>query len=172
MAYIIYIMLAIFCYNKIVEKLKKFIASIVICLGAGFFGSIVTTPSINTWYAELNKPFFNPPNWIFGPVWTTLYLLMALSLYLVWIKKTKENKRLAIIVFFWQLTLNFFWSFLFFFLRWPAGALAEIVVFLVMIILTFVLFRPISKLAAYLLIPYIAWVCFASILNLFIVLLN
>lgn len=151
----------------------KLLASLGLCFFVAFAGSYVTTPNIDTWYATLNKPFFNPPNWIFGPVWTLLYALMGISLYLVWNKNkyTKKDK-LALLVFCIQLFLNFFWSFSFFGLEMPLLAFFVMLAMWVAIFYTIVLFKKINKTAAYLLIPYLLWVSFATLLNLFIVILN
>jgi len=150
----------------------KLIASIVICQLAGIIGAFFTTPSISGWYASLNKPFFNPPSWLFGPVWILLYLLMGVSLYLVWSQKNQAGKKLALTIFAIQLGLNSFWSIVFFGLQLPWVAFLEILVLLFFIVLTIVKFFPISKISAYLLIPYLLWVSFASLLNLYIVKLN
>ncbi len=151
----------------------KLVISIVICLLVGFIGSFATTPAIPTWYATLNKPFFSPPNYLFAPVWTALYILMGISLYLIWKNGTKNKKNKEAINFFLiQLGLNFIWSFIFFGLQNPLVAFIEIAVLWIAIFITILKFWKISKLAAYLLIPYILWVSFASILNLAIVLLN
>lgn len=155
------------------QKLKAFVKlviSIAFCLSAGTIGSIATMPSIPTWYAALSKPTFNPPNWIFGPVWTTLYILMGISLYILWTKR-KEAK-LAIILFIVQLALNTLWSIIFFGQHLIAVALIEIVLLWLFILLTMIKAYPISKLASLLLLPYILWVSFASFLNLNIWLLN
>lgn len=152
-------------------NISKLFLSVIVCLAAGFLGSFFTVSTIPTWYAALNKPFFSPPNWLFGPVWTTLYILMGISLYLVWISKNKQKQK-AINLFLIQLGLNFLWSFIFFGMRSPALALAEIIALWIAIFLTIRAFYPISKLAANLLIPYILWVSFASLLNLMIVILN
>jgi len=141
----------------------KLIITLIICLGIGWVGSFFTTPSIATWYQTLNKSFLNPPNWVFAPVWTLLFILMAIAWYLIWINP-KQNKK-AHLLFVIQLILNLLWSFCFFYLHNPLLALLEIVVLWVFILLTILSFYKISKPAAYLLIPYIAWVSFASILN-------
>lgn len=154
------------------QPLKLFL-SVFICELVGLLATPFTIASIPTWYAALNKPFFSPPNWIFGPVWTLLYGLMGISLYLIWVQNSKkESKKTALRYFQIQLTLNFFWSFLFFYLRSPEFAFLEIVALLIMIILTIKHFYLLSRPAAYLLIPYLAWVSFASILNLSFALLN
>lgn len=131
-------------------------------------------PAIPTWYQALNKPFFNPPNFVFGPVWTILYLLMAIAFYIVWNSKTKKKaeKERAIHLFLIQLALNFSWSIVFFNLHQLLFSFGVITALWLSILFTIHAFYRISKPAAYLLIPYILWVSFASILNLFIVLLN
>lgn len=160
----------LWCYTKFVN-LKLLIPSMIFPLLTGFVGSYFTFTSINTWYQALNKPFFNPPNFLFGPVWTILYILMGISLYLILMSKSKK-KDLAVKVFFIQLLLNLLWSFIFFSFQNPFLALLEIIALWIAIFMTIRLFLPISKTAGYLLIPYILWVSFALILNLSIVLLN
>jgi translocator protein len=152
-------------------NILKLLISIGICLGAAILGSFFTISSIPTWYAALNKPFFSPPNWIFGPVWTTLYILMGISLYLVWISKIKSKQK-AINLFLIQLGLNALWSIIFFGMKNPILALVDIIALWITIFLTIKTFYTISKLAANLLVPYILWVSFASLLNLMIVVLN
>lgn len=148
------------------KNILKLLLSVGVCLGAGVLGSVFTTSSIPTWYVTLNKPFFSPPNWIFAPVWTILYILMGISLYLIWIKKKIPS------IFWVQLVLNVFWSILFFGLKNPGLALVDVVALWLAIYLTIKAFQKISKISAYLLYPYLAWVTFASFLNLMIVLLN
>ena len=150
----------------------KLIASIIICQLAGVIGAVFTTPSISSWYAGLNKPFFNPPNWLFGPAWTLLYLLMGISLYFVWSQKNGAGTKTALIFFTIQLGLNTLWSIIFFGMHLPSVAFLEILILLLFIALTIIKFFPISKISAYLLIPYLLWVSFASILNFYIVKLN
>lgn len=152
-------------------NLPKLVISVALCLAVGFFGSIFTVSAIPTWYAALNKPFFSPPNWIFAPVWTILYILMGISLYLLWVAKRKGKEK-AIKLFIIQLSLNFFWSILFFVLHNPLAAMTEIISLWILIFLAIRQSMSISKSSAYLLYPYLVWVSFASILNLFIVLLN
>ena len=149
---------------------KKLIFSILIVQLAGFIGSLFTTTSQGSWYSEIIKPTFNPPNSVFGPVWTTLYLLIGISLYLILI--SKNSKKTALYLFFTQLILNSLWSILFFGLENPLAAFIEIIVLWVIILLTILYFYKINKNAAYLLIPYILWVTFAAILNFFIFILN
>ncbi len=155
------------------KNILRFIISIVTCETVGIIGSIFTLSSIQTWYMFLNKPSFNPPNWIFGPVWTVLYALMGVSLYLIWNKGLKSNKtKNALKIFFVQLAFNFLWSIVFFGLHNPLLALIVITFLWASILYTILLFKKISQIAAFLLFPYILWVSFAVLLNLFIVLLN
>ncbi|MBD3204040.1 tryptophan-rich sensory protein [Candidatus Woesearchaeota archaeon] len=153
------------------KKIIKFIISIIITQAAGLIGSFFTIDSVNNWYPELNKPFFTPPNWVFGPVWTILYLLLGISFYLVW-KTDKTNKTSAYVLFFIQLFLNVSWSILFFGLRSPFLGLLEIIILIGAIGATIIRFFRTFKLSAYLLVPYFLWVCFAAVLNLSIYLLN
>jgi tryptophan-rich sensory protein len=145
---------------------KKLIFSIFICLFAGFIGSYFTNPAIPTWFATLQKPSFAPPNWVFAPVWTSLYILMGISLFLVW-QKGREDKtvKAAIYLFAGQLVLNALWSFVFFGLRSPLLGLIEIIILWIAILATIMSFMKISRTAAYLLIPYILWVSFAAFVN-------
>ena len=151
----------------------KLLGLIIVCELVGLLGTPFTINSIPTWYATLNKPFFSPPNWIFGPVWTLLYFLMGVSFYLIlkkgWKKKSVKN---ATKFFIAQLVVNFFWSPIFFGLRSPLLGLITIVLMWMLIVLTIKKFYPLSKLAAYLLIPYLLWVSFATILNASILFLN
>jgi translocator protein len=151
----------------------KLLVSVVICELAGVIGGLFTRSSIPTWYATLQKPSFNPPGWIFGPVWTILYLLMGISLYLVWQSAADPRlKSLALIAFGVQLLLNALWSVIFFGLRAPAFALADLGLLWASILVTILLFWRISPVAGGILIPYIVWVSFAAILNAAIVVLN
>lgn len=155
------------------KDLPKLIISVVGCELAGFLGTPFTIPAISTWYATLNKPFFAPPNWIFGPVWTLLYFLMGVAFYLIWKQGWKKNKvKMAGLFFLAQLGLNFIWSPIFFGLRAPLLGLIVIVALLVLIVMTMKKFYPLSKLAFYLLVPYLLWVSFATVLNAAIVVLN
>lgn len=152
---------------------SKLVISIVICQLAGVIGSFFTSSSISTWYAALNKPGFNPPNWLFGPVWIMLYFLMGVSLYLVWESKIKiKERKTALALFGIQLALNALWSIIFFGLKSPILALIELTILWFVVLFTILKFYKISKPAAYILIPYIAWVSFALILNFSIVVLN
>jgi translocator protein len=145
---------------------KKLILSILLTLGIGALSGIATSSAIGSWYTTLIRPSFAPPNWVFGPAWTILYILMGIALYLVWVSPPKEHwKQKAYIIFGVQLTLNFLWSFIFFNLHWMGIALIEIILLWISIFLTILVFSKISKLAAWLLVPYISWVSFASLLN-------
>lgn len=152
-------------------NLPKIIASVLLCLSVGGLSSFFTASEITGWYSTLNKPFFSPPNWIFAPVWTTLYVLMGISLYLLWISN-KKGKQKALKFFFIQLILNFFWSIIFFGFHSPQLAFVEIIFMWIFILMTIKAALPVSRVSAYLLYPYLAWVSFASILNLSIFLLN
>ncbi len=155
------------------KDILKLIASIIICQLAGFIGSLFTTPAIPTWYRTLIKPSFTPPNSIFSPVWISLFLLMGISLFLVWQKNLKERKVKAALLFFTvQLVLNILWSILFFGLKSPLGAFIEIIILWFAILLTIIKFFKVSKPAGYLLLPYILWVSFAAFLNFFLWNLN
>lgn len=154
-----------------IKDYKKLVLSFLFVFLAAAFGSIFTSPAIGTWYATLVKPVFAPPNWVFGPVWTTLYILMAISLYLVWKKGYKKNKD-AITAFGIQLIMNASWSFAFFGLRSPLLGMINIIVLWFAITTTMIKFRRISKNAFYLLVPYVTWVSIALILNCSILILN
>lgn len=155
------------------KDFSKLIISIVACELVGLLSTPFTIASIPTWYAGLLKPSFSPPNWIFAPVWTILYLLMGISVYLVW-RKGIQNKEIKIAIYYFltQLFFNFLWSVIFFGLHQPFFAFIDITALLAAIVLTMTKFSKISKAAAYLLVPYLLWVSFAAILNAAIVLLN
>lgn len=144
----------------------KLISAVVISEVAGVIGSVFTISAIPTWYAMLAKPALNPPAWVFGPVWTTLYLLMGIAAFLVW-RNGWDGKgvKAALSLFAIQLILNALWSILFFGLHTPAWALVEIIAMWVVIVATIVAFAKISRPAAWLLVPYILWVSFALYLN-------
>jgi tryptophan-rich sensory protein len=174
----------------------KLSVSIIICELAGVIGAIFTTPEISGWYVGLKKPFFNPPSWIFGPVWTILFVLMGVSLYLVWQKKFEiknqiynSNKKAwnkwseklwtgswkkinIIIIFCVQLLLNILWSIIFFRMHNLGFAFFELLILWVAIIYTMLNFYRVSKTSSYLLIPYFLWVSFAGILNFAIWMIN
>ena len=156
-----------------IKDILKLIGSIIICQLAGFIGSLFTTPAIPTWYKTLTKPAFNPPNSIFSPIWITLFLLMGISLFLVWQKNLKDRKvKIALLFFTVQLVLNILWSVLFFGLKSPLLAFIEIIILWFAILLTILKFFKVSKPAGALLLPYILWVSFAAFLNFFLWNLN
>lgn len=135
------------------------------CFAVAAIGSSVTTPEIGGWYATLQKPPFNPPNWIFGPVWTLLYAMMAVAAWLVWRRQGVTGARGALALFVLQLLLNLAWSILFFGLRSPGAALVDILLLWSAILLTSRTFAIHSRPAGLLLLPYLAWVSFAAVLN-------
>lgn len=174
----------------------KLLTSIIICESAGIIGALFTAPEIDSWYKGLNKPFFNPPNWIFGPVWTVLFILMGVSLYLVWVKKWEPKNKIGqeksemwnplskkffsgewkkaniILIFVTQFILNISWSVVFF------GAHSLEKSFFVLLMLWFAIvfliinFYRVSKVSSYLLVPYLLWVSFAGVLNFYIWMAN
>jgi translocator protein len=147
------------------NSFSRLLVSIALPLAVGIIAGIFTTRAIPDWYATLNRPAFSPPNWIFGPVWTMLYLLMGISLYLVWSEEPSQVRTFAIAAFVIQLFLNFCWSFLFFRFRLIGVAAAEIILLWLAIVITLFLFYKVRPLAAWLNIPYLLWVTFAAILN-------
>lgn len=149
-------------------------ACILVCQAAGAIGSFFTVTGLDSWYTSLAKPSFNPPGWVFGPVWTTLYTLMGIAAWLVWRRGDLSSPpvRNALFIFAVQLALNTLWSVLFFGLKSPLLALVDIVALMAAILATIVAFRPVSPAAAWLLTPYLAWVAFAAILNAVIWRLN
>ena len=155
------------------KKVLKFIISIIICQSAGIFGSLFTFEAVPDWYITLEKPFFAPPNWIFGPVWIILYFLMGVSLYIVWKDELKSKTRYVFFVVFGiQLILNALWSLLFFGLRSPLLGLIDILILDVILVVTIFYAKRVSKYAAMLLIPYMVWIIIASVLNYAIMVLN
>jgi translocator protein len=149
------------------NKSTKIIISICVCVLVGFLSGFATQSSVKTWFLTIEKPFFNPPSWVFAPVWTILYIMMGIAFGLIWSSnyKDKEFLKKAMIVFGIQLALNALWSILFFGLCNPFLALIEIVLLWLFIFETIKVFKPIDGLASKLLYPYLAWVSFASILN-------
>lgn len=144
----------------------KLLVSLTVAQSAGVLGSFFTVPSIPAWYAGLAKPSFAPPNWVFGPVWTMLFLLMGVAAYLVWRKGLEKREvRVGLTLFVAQLALNMLWSALFFGLRNPGAALVEIVVLWSAILATAIVFKKVSRPAGLLLLPYLLWVAFAAYLN-------
>ncbi|MCD8507484.1 tryptophan-rich sensory protein [Candidatus Woesebacteria bacterium] len=155
------------------KDLSKLIFSVVVCELVGIIGSVFTVSAIPTWYATLNKPFFAPPNWLFGPVWTLLYFLMGVSFYLLWRQGwTKKSVRTARNYFLLQLGLNFLWTPIFFGLRSPLLALLVMSALWAAIIMAMLKIYRVSRMAAAILLPYLFWVSFAAALNAGIVVLN
>lgn len=151
----------------------KLVVSILVCQLAGVIGGLFTASSVDTWFATLMKPAFNPPNWIFSPVWITLYVLMGMALFIVWRQGLQtEGVKSALTVFGLQLALNTLWSLLFFGLKMPLLAFIEIIVLWCLILITLLKFKKISGLAGLLLVPYLLWVSFAAVLNFFLWNLN
>jgi tryptophan-rich sensory protein len=156
-----------------ISRKFKIPLSIFICLLVGFLSGISTADSISGWYKTLEKPFFNPPNWIFGPVWTLLYTLMGVAVGLVWrADHSGTEKKVAISVFIAQLAVNGLWSIFFFGMQNPVLAFVDIIILLILIGFTIKLFKPINRIASRLLYPYLAWVSFATVLNLSLIILN
>lgn len=159
--------------SKRSKDIVRLIISIVACQCAGIVGSVFTMRAIPTWYAALQKPPFTPPDWLFAPAWITLYLLMAISAFLVWHTGLENRQtRSALIVFLVQLILNALWSIAFFGLESPLYGLIVIIALWVAILLTIIKFFRISTIAGALLVPYILWVSFAMVLNGSILVLN
>ena len=150
----------------------KIIIAVVVCLAVGGLSGFATTDAIEGWYATINKPSFNPPNWIFGPVWTTLYILMGISLYFIVQQPASKTKTQALVVFGVQLFLNFWWSIIFFTFKDLLFALIEIIVLWIFIAAMIYLFRKLKPIAGYLQIPYLLWVSFATLLTYSIWMLN
>ena len=155
------------------KSIYKLIISIVTTLAVGGISGFFTSSSVNGWFKTLNKPSFNPPGWLFAPVWTVLYILIGIAFYIIWNSQVKTEKKYTAYTYYWlQLLLNFGWSFLFFFYKRPDLALIDIIVLFIMIASTIFSFRKISKPAAWLLVPYLCWVAFATALNFAIWKLN
>jgi len=152
--------------SQTIAPFWKLIIAILICEGTGILSALISNTSMNPWFATLSKPSWNPPAYLFGPVWTFLYLLMGISLWFIWKSKTETpGKKPALQLFGAQLFLNFWWSIIFFRFHSAAWALLDIICMLFLIVLTVFYFFKISKPAAWLLGPYLAWVSFASVLN-------
>ncbi len=147
------------------SNIAKLIFSLIIPLSVGAVAGMFTSQSVPTWYASLNKPSFSPPNWVFGPVWTTLYILLGISFFLIWKENPSKQRNLAITVFAIQMLLNFAWSFIFFYFHLIGAALIEIILLWISIVAMIYLYYKIKPIAAFMNIPYLLWVSFASILN-------
>jgi len=153
-------------------KYKRLAISLAIPQLAGLAGSFFTAPAIQNWYVNLQRPSFSPPNWLFGPVWITLYLMMGVSIYLIWNKLDEQNARGVFWLFWIHLFFNATWSMIFFGLHNPMLAFINIAIIWIFIIVLIFKFWKINKWASYLLVPYFFWVSFASVLNYFIWYLN
>ncbi|RIV34652.1 tryptophan-rich sensory protein [Flagellimonas lutimaris] len=148
------------------KRIVYITVSVLVCLAIGFLSSIATQSSVNDWYLTLNKPSFTPPNYLFAPVWTALYIMMGVAAGIVWSKGYHHIwVKTALYHFVFQLLLNALWSIVFFGLKNPLAGMVVILALLTMIILTIKWFKVISKPAALLLVPYVLWVAFASALN-------
>ena len=148
-----------------------FFISLCLILGNGL-GGYFTFLSVETWYQTLNKPSFNPPDWVFGPVWTTLYILMGISIWLVWKNEDSKIRTIAIKIFWFQLAFNVFWTYLFFGIKKIGLSFIEILFLSCLILINIIYFFKINKTASYLLIPYLVWVLYASLLTYNIWMLN
>jgi tryptophan-rich sensory protein len=159
--------------KKNISSFWKLVICIVICEATGIVSSLFASAANNTWFNSLAKPEWNPPSYLFAPVWTSLYLLMGISLWIIWKNEASETtKQKAYYLFAFQLFLNFWWSIIFFKFHSPLVALIDIILMLIIILLTIIHFSKFSKLAAWLLVPYISWVSFATLLNYSIWYLN
>jgi len=148
------------------RSMMALVAAVLLPLAVGVLGSFSTMDAVRTWYPTLVRPSFAPPSWVFGPVWTTLYLMMGVASWLVWRQGlAKPEVRSALVCYGVQLVFNLLWSWLFFGLRRPFVALLEIILLLVLIGMTAIRFAAVSRGAALLLLPYLAWVAFATVLN-------
>jgi tryptophan-rich sensory protein len=154
-------------------EITKLVIAILVSQSAGVIGSVFTTPAIDTWYAAIRKPLFTPPSWVFAPAWISLYLVMGIAAFLVWRKGLDHAYvKAGLIAFCVQLVLNAFWSVAFFGFKSPLAGLVVIVTLWVAILMTIIYFLKVSQAAGLLLLPYIAWVTFASVLNFSIYELN
>ncbi|WP_254560902.1 TspO/MBR family protein [Dyadobacter diqingensis] len=147
------------------NSVLKFTICIVPPLAVGAIAGFFTSKAIPGWYATLNQPSFNPPNWVFGPVWTTLYILMGLSIFLIWRLPASSTRTKAMVIYYIQLLLNFCWSFLFFYYKNMGFALIEIFLLWLNIVLMLLYFYKLKPAASYMNIPYLLWVSFATVLN-------
>lgn len=155
-----------------INTIAKLLASLLLPIGIGSMAGIFTAKAIPEWYATLNQPSFNPPNWVFGPVWTALYIVLGISLFLIWKLPASKQRNQAILIFMVQLLFNFCWSFFFFYFKMIGLALIDISVLWIMIIFMLVRFYVIKPVVAYINIPYLLWVTFATALNMAYFFLN
>lgn len=156
------------------KSIKTLIFSLIITQLAGIFGSFFTSTAIDSWYLTLNKPIFTPPNWLFAPAWITLFILMGISLYLVYVSDSKDRKSRGLFLkfFYIQLFLNFFWNVLFFGLQNPLLGLIGISLLIIAVVITIYYGLKVRRISSYLLIPYLLWLLFATALNIGILVLN
>jgi tryptophan-rich sensory protein len=143
----------------------KFIISLALPLVVAGIAGMFTAKAVPEWYASLNRPVISPPNWVFGPVWTVLYILMGISFYLIWMQPPGNLRTIAMVIYLLQLFLNFGWSFLFFYFKQTGLALLEIIILWIGILAMLFVFYKVRPVATYLNIPYFLWVSFATILN-------
>ncbi len=156
-----------------IRKALRLMFAVALCEIAGLVGAFYTSQAIPTWYAGLIKSELTPPSWIFAPVWTTLFALMGIAVFIIWHKGPRRTDvRVAVVFFAMQLILNVAWSYIFFGMHAPGKALIDILLLWSMIMLTTLTFHPISKIAAWLMVPYLLWVTFAAYLNLTVWLFN
>jgi len=155
-----------------VNQILKLVASLLLPLGIGGIAGMFTSEAIPGWYASLIQPSFNPPNWVFGPVWTTLYIILGISLFLIWKLPASKQRNQAILIFMAQLLLNFCWSFFFFYFKMIGLALIDILALWIMILVMLVSFYKLKPITAYINIPYLLWVTFATALNIAYFFLN
>lgn len=153
-------------------NLSKLFPSLLLPFAVGMSSGYLTYNGISDWYAHLTPPPLTPPNWVFAPVWIILYLMMGLSLYLFWDNRKKIDKGRGYLIFILSLIANFSWSMLFFSIHSPLASLIDMAFLIILIILNIYYFKPVSKNSAYLLVPYLLWVLFATYLNIGFLLLN
>lgn len=159
--------------HPVLANIITLLICVAVCIGAGLIGSIFTRESVSEWYTYLQKPAFTPPGWLFAPVWSLLYILMGIAVFMVWRQGWKQVQvKRGIIIFIMQLLLNVTWSFAFFGLKSPISGLIIIIPLWIAILLTIINFYTVHRAASFLLFPYIIWVSFAIVLNLSIYLMN
>ena len=147
------------------KNIFRLLLSLALPLAVGGVAGMFTASAVPEWFASLNRPSFAPPNWVFGPVWTTLYLLMGISMFLIWMMPSGRKRNMALGIYFVQLMLNFGWSFLFFYFKNIGLALTEIILLWLMLVAMLLLFHKQNRITAYLNVPYFLWVTFATFLN-------
>jgi benzodiazapine receptor len=155
-----------------IKNIRSLIVFLALCLSVSLIGGWITQTSVNDWYQTLVKPTLNPPDWVFAPTWVTLYVMMALSAWRIWLRSAGRIRQLAMLIFAIQLALNLAWSFIFFGAKSPSFAAIEIVALWITIFISLLTFSRIDRIAVWLMIPYLLWVSFAIYLNVSIYLLN